>query len=619
MTLPMNRTNLTAYQTNAEPNKVFASTVAKTTMKDAFDGIDELNAKVDSTLQGIYDAGKFSKLGIINVKDFGAKGDGATDDTAAIQAAINAIPSTGGFILFPGSTYKITGTIFLKSNVTLASFDNMAKIQGVGVEEMLKTNGTGTYTNICITGLIIDAGKANGDNMIRVCAQLYNVTNLRIINSIFRHGSAAIGLDTCEDVWIEHNLIEGMYQQTNAAAVSPGVYGYGVVVNESNNVYIENNIIGSEKPLSDAAWIDRHAVYVSNHGTAQAINSSRVFVRHNSIVMKTYTTDADTVTNFEYALKSIGGNFIEFEQNTVINGAGGVLLAYNYLNGVSIKIAHNHFIDILKRGVWVLEQIANPGAVSFENVIIRDNYFKIKGTYAIGVSWKNVKDMQIEDNVFIATDTASTSPCLSAYTLTDGNTVPATLIRSRGNRIKGFQRVGYINNVTNFESDEYVESISTPGTPYEFIESVTNKKMKIKNMTPYAYKTQTTAGLAGLTYFDEDFGYDIRCVQANPSIWKDAADKQVVGTASTRPNIATIPVGFKFWEQDQNRFVYWTGFDWSTNNTIVPAYGTKAEILAINGGSSYSNNFIYNTDDKKPYWWDPVATKWKDSAGTILV
>ena len=45
-----------------------------------------------------------------NVLDFGAKGDGKTLDTAAIQAAINA----GGEVYFPKGTY-ISGTLYLKS------------------------------------------------------------------------------------------------------------------------------------------------------------------------------------------------------------------------------------------------------------------------------------------------------------------------------------------------------------------------------------------------------------------------------------------------------------------------------------------------------------------------
>ena len=38
---------------------------------------------------------------VVSVKDFGAVGDGVADDTAAIQAAINSIPGSGGTVFFP--------------------------------------------------------------------------------------------------------------------------------------------------------------------------------------------------------------------------------------------------------------------------------------------------------------------------------------------------------------------------------------------------------------------------------------------------------------------------------------------------------------------------------------
>jgi polygalacturonase len=46
---------------------------------------------------------------VINVKTFGAKGDGVTDDTAAIQAAVDYVFSAGGGTLaFPTGTYRVT-------------------------------------------------------------------------------------------------------------------------------------------------------------------------------------------------------------------------------------------------------------------------------------------------------------------------------------------------------------------------------------------------------------------------------------------------------------------------------------------------------------------------------
>jgi len=44
---------------------------------------------------------------VVSVKTFGAAGDGIRDDTASIQAAINALPSTGGTVSIPAGTYLI--------------------------------------------------------------------------------------------------------------------------------------------------------------------------------------------------------------------------------------------------------------------------------------------------------------------------------------------------------------------------------------------------------------------------------------------------------------------------------------------------------------------------------
>ncbi len=56
---------------------------------------------------------------IYNVKNYGAKGDGTTLDTAAIQSAIDACNHDGGgTVLVPAGKFQI-GTLELKSNVTL--------------------------------------------------------------------------------------------------------------------------------------------------------------------------------------------------------------------------------------------------------------------------------------------------------------------------------------------------------------------------------------------------------------------------------------------------------------------------------------------------------------------
>jgi hypothetical protein len=51
---------------------------------------------------------------VVSVKDFGAVGDGVTDDTAAIQAAIDTVGTTGGAVYVPAGVYLVSGLTITK-------------------------------------------------------------------------------------------------------------------------------------------------------------------------------------------------------------------------------------------------------------------------------------------------------------------------------------------------------------------------------------------------------------------------------------------------------------------------------------------------------------------------
>jgi hypothetical protein len=55
---------------------------------------------------------------VVNVKTYGAKGDGVTDDYAAISTAISKAPA-GSVVYLPAGTYRITATLYLKSDMIL--------------------------------------------------------------------------------------------------------------------------------------------------------------------------------------------------------------------------------------------------------------------------------------------------------------------------------------------------------------------------------------------------------------------------------------------------------------------------------------------------------------------
>ncbi|WP_040261690.1 putative Ig domain-containing protein [Pseudomonas massiliensis] len=91
---------------------------------------------------------------IFNVKDFGAVGDGVTDDTAAMQAAIDAAAAAGGGTVFvPSGTYIVSageepsdGCLMLKSNVYMEG-------EGAGKTTVKVADGSDTK----ITGVIRSA------------------------------------------------------------------------------------------------------------------------------------------------------------------------------------------------------------------------------------------------------------------------------------------------------------------------------------------------------------------------------------------------------------------------------------------------------------------------------
>jgi hypothetical protein len=80
---------------------------------------------ITNTQQSVTLHGSFSGNGggltnvsydVVNVKHYGAAGDGSHDDTTAIQSAVNSTIDKGGVLYFPKGRYKVSSTITLPRN-----------------------------------------------------------------------------------------------------------------------------------------------------------------------------------------------------------------------------------------------------------------------------------------------------------------------------------------------------------------------------------------------------------------------------------------------------------------------------------------------------------------------
>src|SRR5579871_6428876 len=93
-----------------------------------------------------------------NVTSFGAIGNGTTDDSLAVQSAINACAS-GDTVVLPPGTYRITSTLTLNSNCSYQGQNNPVLLgyTDTGPNGYLLAEGS-DVSNISIIGIVFNGG-----------------------------------------------------------------------------------------------------------------------------------------------------------------------------------------------------------------------------------------------------------------------------------------------------------------------------------------------------------------------------------------------------------------------------------------------------------------------------
>ncbi len=86
-------------------------------------------------------AARLDNQAVINVKDYGATGDGVTDDTAAIQAAITAAPA-GTTVFFPAGVYLVSSPVRLRGGLSYVG-EGLATGSGAVIRQKDGSNITG--------------------------------------------------------------------------------------------------------------------------------------------------------------------------------------------------------------------------------------------------------------------------------------------------------------------------------------------------------------------------------------------------------------------------------------------------------------------------------------------
>jgi len=250
-------------------------------------GIANINAiKIDDVSVGSSDYARFTATGlegrsyaevlsdigaapvtVANVVSFGAKGDGTTNDTVAIQAAIDSIDSSrGGTVFFPTPiNYYLRGilTIEGKTNFTLDGNNALQKLDTLVNHANIVLSGV--CDNIILTRLnILGDGLCDNSDPLRIHGHYgiandsgQTLTNIKITDCVIKSVTIGISVSadlggTCEDITISGNHVE------TVMGVEAGT-GYGIHVSKCSNAKINDNVV------IDA---NRHSIYCARGGNA---------------------------------------------------------------------------------------------------------------------------------------------------------------------------------------------------------------------------------------------------------------------------------------------------------------------------------------------------------------
>jgi hypothetical protein len=158
----------------------------------------------------------------INVKDFGATGDGTTDDSAALQAAITA--AAGATLYIPEGTYYYT---------SLLTVSNSMNITGDGYGSQLKPYApSGNNIRINASNVMIENIRMEGTASVGFAVGVSGaVTNITFQNCFFKTVGQVVYLYTANDITVQNCVFD--------------TTGYGVIQNVgyvSSFVLIDNNI-----------------------------------------------------------------------------------------------------------------------------------------------------------------------------------------------------------------------------------------------------------------------------------------------------------------------------------------------------------------------------------------
>lgn len=371
----------------------------------------------------------------VNADWFGAVGDGETDDTIAIQKALDSLDNGYTLIFSAGKTYKTTSLVINKSNIEVNGNGATLKVDDDGY---IITWADG-LSNIKVHGLKIIGNGGTKQHAI-ACNSNHSISNSDFYDNEISEVAVGISLNadlggTIEDCSIHDNYIHNIHGTDTGS-------GYGIHVAATNRTNIYNNLIKK---------CERHSIYHSRGSFTKIYGN--VITDHRNGVAKNIIRPALPIYRDSSFVEVYGNKFIDCFDGMIKIASDGEIGAGNC---EFVDIYNNQFIR--PRNAAYLLQIGSDSTdntYTCRNIKIRDNWFQDDVDLTSNTIVLNIVrgiNIELERNFFDIENIRSNKSRMIVVQTTTDNVVTNLYIvnntfRPSGTDITGMSSIGFSGNV----------------------------------------------------------------------------------------------------------------------------------------------------------------------------
>lgn len=349
----------------------------------------------------------------INVLDYGAVGDNSTNDAASIQAAVDALPASGGALEFPsGKTFVIgtpinftgksdfsvtgygatirCGATRITSYLNLDGASNATIIgltfDGRGAEMPLYTSGdfpafynVGVYSQTGIAGLKVQ--NCTFENLYTVAGSIRLSSNVTFSDCTFTSPAQTqdqvlqhLNFQTSQNIRVLNCDFINAAPPTIASGVcgvfASGITGQGIKIDGCNFDYCGRDNTGSHRLGVIDFYYDVDNVIVTN---CVSRNTLAQFMRISSA----YGAKISNNAIYMSAVCEVDYNILSVE-------SGATIISGNNVECKNINIYANHFEDPQRRTAITVGIFSYDWGAYARNINVSDNtFFNVKRSVTV--------------------------------------------------------------------------------------------------------------------------------------------------------------------------------------------------------------------------------------------